>query len=376
VEVKLENDFSYDLLYESWNKILSQTACANVQLTYEWLSTWWEVFGGNERLSLITVTDRGKIIGIAPLIITKVISKAGFELRKLAFVGDGLTDYHDLLISHERRKEILQALIGFVLSNEKNWDAIHFRNIRSDSPNLPILRDSLKDTSLTFTERINIKAPYISIDCDWLKYYNALGKNIRSDMRRRLNCLTKKGKAEFVRIHETDDVTNTLHIIKSIHVKCRQAKGEISWYTDEKRLRFVSLILERFGDLKWLDIVFLKLNDRIVAYYLGFIYDNVVYFWNTGFDPEFSGLSPGKLLLHHWIKDSFAVGYREFDFMVGQEPYKFQWTNHIRSNYELFLFKNTARSHLLKCYYTFKPVLKKNPYIKKIGAGIKSRIKG
>lgn len=375
MEVKLENDFSNSLLYDSWNKILSQTACTNVQLTYEWLSTWWEVFGDNERLSLITVTDGGKIIGIAPLIITKVISKAGFELRKLAFVGAGLTDYHDLLISHDRRKEILQALIEFVFSNEKNWDAIHFRNIRGDSPNLPILRDSLRDTSLTFTERINIKAAYIPIDCDWLKYYGALGKNIRSDMRRRLNCLTKKGKAEFIRLHETDDVTNTLHIIKSIHVKCRQAKGEISWYTDEKRLRFVSLILERFGDRKWLDIVFLKLNDRIVAYYLGFVYDNVVYFWNTGFDPEFSGLSPGKLLLHHWIKDSFAAGYKEFDFMVGQESYKFQWTNHTRSNYELFLFKNTARSHLLKCYYTCKPVLKKNPYIKKIGAGIKSRIK-
>jgi len=375
VEVKLASDFTSNRLCDSWNELLSRTTCANIQLTHEWLSTWWEVFGDNERLFLITVTDGSKIVGIAPLIITKVISKAGFELRKLTFVGDGLTDYHDLLIANERRKEVLQIFLTFIFKDKENWDAVHFRNIRSDSPNLPILRDSLRDTSLTFTERINIKAPYISIDCDWLKYYGALGKNIRSDMRRRLNCLAKMGKAEFVRLHEIDDVMNTLHIIKSIHVKCRQAKGEISWYTDEKRLRFVSLILERFGDRKWLDIVFLKLNDRIVAYYLGFVFGNVVYFWNTGFDPEFSRVSPGKLLLHHWIKDSFAAGYREFDFMVGQEPYKFQWTNHIRSNYELFLFKNTARSHLLKCYYTCKPVLKKNPYIKKIGAGIKSRIK-
>jgi len=375
MEVKLASDFTSNRLCDSWNELLSRTDYANIQLTHEWLSTWWEVFGDNEKLFLITVNDGNKIAGIAPLIITKVISKAGFELRKLTFLGDGLTDYHDLLIANERRKEILQTFLTFIFKDEKNWDAIHFRNIRGDSPNLPILRDFLRDTSLTFTERVNIKAPYISIDCDWPKYYGALGRNIKSDMRRRLNCLAKMGKAEFVRLHETDNVMNILHIIKSIHVKCRQAKGEISWYTDEKRLRFVSLILERFGDRKWLDIVFLKLNDRIVAYYLGFVYDNVVYFWNTGFDPEFSRVSPGKLLLHHWIKDSFAAGYREFDFMVGQEPYKFQWTNHVRSNYELFLFKNTARSHLLKCYYTCKPVLKKNPYIRKIGAGIKSRIK-
>lgn len=375
MEVQFANDFSNGNLYDSWNEILSQTADANVQLTHEWLSSWWEVFGDNKRLSLITVTDGGKIIGIAPLTITKVIGKAGFELRKLTFVGDGLTDYHDLLIANERREEALQILIKFIVNGKENWDAIHFRNVRGDSPNLPILRDASGDTSLTFVERINLQCSYISIDCNWMNYYSALGKNIRSDIRRRLNHLAKIGKAEFIRLHEVDDVTDTLGIIKSIHVKCRRAKGEISWYTDEKRFRFVSLILKRFGDRKWLDIVFLKLNDRVIAYYLGFVYDNIVYFWNTGFDPEFSKVSPGKLLLHYWIKDSFAEGYREFDFMVGEDPYKFQWTSHMRPNYEFFIFKNTVRSNLLKCYYTYKPILKKNPYLRKIGHGIRSRIK-
>ena len=375
MEVQFANDFSNGNLYDSWNEILSQTAYANIQLTHEWLSSWWEVFGDNKKLSLITITDRGKIIGIAPLTITKVIGKAGFELRKLTFVGNGLTDYHDLLIANGRREETLQILLEFIVNCKENWDAIHFRNIRSDSPNLPILKGILRDTSFTFVERINIRSHYISIDCNWIDYYGALGKNIRSDIRRRLNYMTKIGKAEFIRLHEIDDIMDTLSIIKSIHVKCRQAKGEISWYTDEKRFRFVSLILKRFGERKWLDLVFLKLNKRIVAYYLGFVYDNIVYFWNTGFDPEFSKVGPGKLLLHFWIKDSFEAGYREFDFMVGEEPYKRQWTSPMRPNYELFIFKNTARSNLLKYYYTCKPILKRNPYLRKIGHGIRSRLK-
>ena len=183
------------------------------------------------------------------------------------------------------------------------------------------------------------------------------------------------GKAEFIRLHELDNVRDALNTIKSIHIKCRQDKGETSWYTNEKRLKFVSLILKRFSDQKWLDLVLLKLNDEIIAYYLGFIYNNIVHFWNTGFDPDFSRASPGKLLLHYWIKDSFAGGYKEFDFMVGEEPYKFQWANPVRANCELFLFKNTVRSHLLKCYYTCDPILKKNPYLRKIGAGIKNRFR-
>jgi CelD/BcsL family acetyltransferase involved in cellulose biosynthesis len=374
VELKFENDLSNGHLCDSWNEILAQTACANIQLTYEWLSSWWQVFGDDERLSLITVTDSGKTIGIAPLFISTVIDKAGFELRKLTFIGDGLTDYHDLLIADERRKEVLQNLVDFIVNGKEKWDAIHLRNIRSDSPNLPILRAALKNTLLRYVERINIRSPYISIGRNWSGYYDGLSKNIRSDIRRRLNCMSRLGKTEFVRLHKIDDIANTLNIIKSIHIKCRQAKGEISWYTDEKRVRFVSLVLKRFSDRKWLDLVLLKLNDRIVAYYLGFVYDSIVYFWNTGFDPEFSKVSPGKLLLHDWIKDSFKAGYKEFDFMVGEESYKSQWTSQVRPNHELFLFKNTARSMLLKGYYAYKPVLKKNPYIKKIGARIKRRI--
>lgn len=374
MEVRFVNDFSNGNLYNSWNEILLQTADANAQLTYEWLSSCWEIFGYNKRLALIAVADKGKFVGIAPLSITTVISKAGLKLRKLTFIGDGLTDYQDLLVVEEKRQEVLYTLFDFIFNAKQEWDAIHFQNIRGDSPNLPVLRNIFGQTSFRFVERINIRSPYISIDRGWADYYKALGKNMKSDIKRRLNGLARMGKAEFVRLHELDDVVETLNIIKSIHVKCRQSKGDISWYTNEKRFELASMILKRFSDRKRLDLVFLKLNGRIIAYYLGFIYNNIVHFWNTGFDPDFSQVSPGKLLLHYWIKDSFEKGYKQFDFMVGEESYKSQWTNLVRPNYELFLFKNTARSSLLKCYYDYKPVLKKNPYLRKIGTGIKSRI--
>ena len=370
MEVQCSSDFLNGRLCAAWNEILSETPEANAQLTYEWLCSWWEVFGDNNELALITATEGGRVVGIAPLAITTVVGKAGLRLKKLTFVGDGFTDYQDLLIASQTREETLRALLRSVVNDSGNWDVVHFRNIRGDSPNLPILRDVLEGTPYEVTERINIRSPYIPIDCGWNDYYASLGKNIRSDLRRRSNRLAKLGKAEFVRLHEVGDAKRTLEIIKSIHVACRWARGERSWYTDDKRSRFVSLILKRFSDRKWLDLVFLKLNGRIIAYYLGFAYNGVVHFWNTGFDPEFSSLGPGKLLLHHWIKDSFANGCREFDFMVGEESYKLQWARPTRPNYELFVFKNTARAGLLKCYYTYKPVLKKYPRLRKIGARV------
>lgn len=375
MEAQLAEGFSNGALYEAWSQILCRTPGANPQITQEWLSTCWEACGDRQKLSLITVVDRGTIKGIAPLAVVPVGGRAGIRLRKLTFVGDGLTDYQDLLAIDAAREQVLRTLLQFVIDNGEQWDAIHFRNIRGDSPNLPILRDILRSASLPFVERVNVQSPYISIDRDWADYYGALGPNVRSDVRRRLNGLTKLGKAEFLRLHKIDDVDDTLKTIRSIHVKCRAAQGGTSWYVNDRRFRLASLILQRFGDRRWLDVVFLKLDGRVIAYYLGFAYGNVVYFWNTGYDPEFSRVSPGKLLLHYWIQDSFAAGYREFDFMVGEEPYKLQWTTTVRPNHELFVFKRTARSRLLQCYYVVKPVLKRNRYITRIGARIRGRMK-
>jgi CelD/BcsL family acetyltransferase involved in cellulose biosynthesis len=374
VEVQCTDDFADGPLCDAWNGILTQTVNANAQVTHEWVSACWEIFGRRQRLSLMTVTEGDKITGIAPLAVATVMGRAGCALRKLTFVGDGLTDYHDLLIAEERREETLRVLVERLVRDQEHWDAIHFRNVRGDSPNLPILRNLLRDSPFTVVERINIRSPYIPIEGRWTDYYTALGKNVRSDVRRRQNGLARMGKAEFLRLHDIDDVAATLDIIKAIHVKCRRARGETSWYLDERRYRLVSLILQRFSERRWLDLVFLKLNDRVIAYYLGFRYNNIVHFWNTGYDPEFSEVSPGKLLLRYWIEDSFAGAYREFDFMVGEEPYKLQWARQTRPNYELGVFKNTARSHLFKCYYTYKPILAQNRPLRRIVAQVKSRI--
>ncbi len=370
MEVRLADAFVNDDLREAWEGILSRTTAGHAQLTREWLGSWWEVFGPDKRLSLMTVADGGRVVGIAPLIVSKVLDRAGFTFRKLTFVGDGLTDYHDLLIANDRREETLRALFECIVRDKDRWDAIHFRNVRGDSPNLPIVREILRETSLTIFERVNIRSPHVVIDRDWTEYYGSLRKSMRSDIRRQSKHLAEMGEVEFVRLHEVADAAEVLDTIGPVHRKCRQAQGGRSLYDNTRWCRFASLILERFGARKALDLVLLKLSGRVIAYYFGFVYDHVVYFWNTGFDPAFATVSPGKLLLHHAIQDSFREGYHGFDFMVGEEPYKLQWTSTVRPNYELFAFKNTVRSHLLRCYQVHKP------FLKKIGAGIGARVRG
>jgi CelD/BcsL family acetyltransferase involved in cellulose biosynthesis len=54
------------------------------------------------------------------------------------------------------------------------------------------------------------------------------------------------------------------------------------------------------------------------------------YYWIPAYDPEFNVLSPGRLMLHFMLRECYDRGGREFDFLVGDEDYKWHYATHVR----------------------------------------------
>jgi len=48
-------------------------------------------------------------------------------------------------------------------------------------------------------------------------------------------------------------------------------------------------------------------------------------FYNAGIDPDARELSPGVLLMAELIRAALGAGARRFDFLRGDEPYKYEW---------------------------------------------------
>jgi CelD/BcsL family acetyltransferase involved in cellulose biosynthesis len=45
----------------------------------------------------------------------------------------------------------------------------------------------------------------------------------------------------------------------------------------------------------------------------------------SGFDPAFSSISPGKLVIAAALERAIEEGATTFDFLGGREPYKYEW---------------------------------------------------
>ena len=67
----------------------------------------------------------------------------------------------------------------------------------------------------------------------------------------------------------------------------------------------------------------LEMDGHIMAAVICFDYDDRIYLYNSGYDPGFNYLSVGLLSKVLCIKESIESGKKIFDFLKGDEPYKY-----------------------------------------------------
>ncbi len=74
----------------------------------------------------------------------------------------------------------------------------------------------------------------------------------------------------------------------------------------------------------------LSAGERVIAVHLGALWRGRFSYWVPAYDREAMLLSPGRLLLEHLLRESHGRGHAEFDFLLGDEPYKYHYATHLR----------------------------------------------
>ncbi len=75
----------------------------------------------------------------------------------------------------------------------------------------------------------------------------------------------------------------------------------------------------------WLQLAFLEVDGQKAAGYLNFDYLNRIWVYNSGIDRNFMDLSAGWVLLGHLLQWANENKRAEFDFMRGNEDYKYRF---------------------------------------------------
>jgi hypothetical protein len=67
--VELVRDLpGFQKLQPEWNELLDRSPNNSITLTWEWLSTWWQVYGAGRELRIVAVYDDARLIGAASML--------------------------------------------------------------------------------------------------------------------------------------------------------------------------------------------------------------------------------------------------------------------------------------------------------------------
>ena len=322
MEFTLLKDFS-SITAPAWNTLVEDGISDSPFLRYEILSQWWKTLGGGEwkeaDLVLITAAENGNMIGIAPLF------KAVYEDREaLLLVGSiEISDYLDLIVRGEDLSRFLSGLIDF-LARSGPFEGLPFDwyNLADSSPTLAALKAESEKRGWTYREEIYRPTPRIALSGDFEVYLSGIEKKQRHEIRRKLRRAVESEAP--VHFYIVEDAATLDSEIESFFQLMEQDSNKAGFLKPAMREHMSGIMRNAFAQ-GYLWLAFLTVDGVKAAAAFNFDYKNKLWGYNSGVSHGFMELSPGWVLLSYQLQWACEHGRYEFDFMRGDEEYKYRF---------------------------------------------------
>lgn len=156
------------------------------------------------------------------------------------------------------------------------------------------------------------------------RYASQKESKLFSDSRRRQRKLEKEfGTLEFIIGDRRSEVLETCFRWKSDQLR---RTGAVDHFAHTTHLNFLRELAAR----QILLVSSLSVGGHLLAVDFSMLNQGRLYSWVSGYDPGYSKYSPGRLLLHFLLEESFKQQHTEFDFLWGGEDYKWNYASHVR----------------------------------------------
>lgn len=322
---------------ESWNALAAGSETNTVFQTHQWMSSWEKVFGNQCEPWFISVADPAGVVGMAPLMMKKGL----FGERRVMFLGEGKADYSDFLTAGDRPK-VLQAICNALFTARERWDVIELNNIPAESSTVELVKGILLRSDYRTLVRVLYQSPTLLIrghEDEALKIFNKAG------LRRRENYFQRNGQLTYKTLTGMD-VMPYLNRFFDLHVARWAGSGSPSLFLKEVNRTFYRELAVAMADNRHLLLSIIEFDGQPLAMHFGFDCNGRMLWYKPSFDRAQAKHSPGLVLLRYLI--GYAIDHKreEFDFTIGDEPFKSRFSNHMRTMVSLQIFQDPTRYYL------------------------------
>jgi CelD/BcsL family acetyltransferase involved in cellulose biosynthesis len=317
------DETGFDALALEWDVLLHDSQADTVFMTHMWQTTWWRHLGEGDLRILAVRDEQDVLLGLAPLFRVPHNEHNEIEGRAvLSTVGCvDVSDYLDWIARRGQEEPVFEALLEALdgtLADE--WKTLALCNIPEDSPTLEWVPRLARARGWQVTQTIENKVPVFQVPASWEAYEELLEGKARREMRRKLRKAGPHNGVEWYILGPEHDLQVEVDAFIALLVKSHPEKAD---FMDARNRAFFQSIARATLEGGQLQLAFLTLNEERIAAYMNFIYNRRVMVYNSGLDPAAYKLSPGIVLLAHLIRQAIEDEREIFDFLRGDESYKY-----------------------------------------------------
>jgi len=297
----------------AWTRLHAQTRLHSPFLTWTWQTEWARAFAQGSRLEIWRVEDNQELVAVLPL----------YEAEPGVFRllgGVHVSDYLDLLALAGREEEAWTALLGARAAATAVWD---LHAVPAASPTVSAAPALAPAFGLGASAAVEERCPVLALPSSWEAYLEALSGKQRHELTRKIRRLAREvPDARPSCAAARPDIQTRVGDFLDLHRRSRAGKAR---FMDARMEAFFRRVAGALADLGMMRLWFLDASSGPLATFLTLEWDATVGLYNSGFHPDRASLAPGLVLLGHLIRDAIARGKRRFDFLRGEERYKYEF---------------------------------------------------
>lgn len=319
-------DKVFTAIRAEWQSLFASAGCSPF-LSWEWMSTWFSHFGENKTPVLLKSYEGDDLIAILPMYIESTsFLRMPFKQLSLVGTGQGGADYLGLIVRRQDADRATTAFLQFI-QMELKVDLTRLDNLDSRSP---LVRQaeaavSISSRLIRHTNSVESICPRIDLSNGWVAVLCKCKR--KSNFKRRLKRLEQYDGFEFRSVTEPSELAPAFERFLALHNSRWENRGGSELGGHPRLISFQRKLVSALSGsgLIRFDELWVEGACRSSVYALE--NSGTFYYYNSGYDADYANLSVGLVLIGMSVKHAIERGNTVYDFLRGDEAYKFDWAN-------------------------------------------------
>jgi CelD/BcsL family acetyltransferase involved in cellulose biosynthesis len=335
-----ESDWSS--IRTNWEDLYSTSTTAVIPLSFDWLRTWWNTYGGEYGrlgLRILSLWRGSRLVGVLPL-----YQKRGpYGVLQLRFISTGEAEYEETCPDYMNLmclpgEESACADAAWIEILKLKWDCLELMDLPADAL---LARSPLLPSTAKIIPRG--KCPTADLTGGFEAYLSRLSANTRGQARR----MMREGERAGVRfaLATAESAAAVFDDMAILHQSRWTARGKPGAFVSPRFLEFHRSLLAAWIVDGRAVLARLSLDSEVLAVLYGFVHGPVFSFYQAGVcvKDAMPVHSPGNLAHLLLMQELAGREVTTYDFLRGTAAYKERLARGANALMSLQCWRKSAR---------------------------------